>query len=67
LPTKAQAGWMADFIIFRCPYTGMNVQTDLPKQEIKKGERRFEAIACPACTKLHFINRENGRTLVHDK
>jgi hypothetical protein len=67
LPTKAQTGWMADLIIFRCPYTGMNVQTDILKQEIREGERRYETIACPACTKLHFINRENGRTLGHDK
>jgi hypothetical protein len=40
---------MDDLIIFRCPYTGMNVQTDLPKQEIKEGEQRYETIACPAC------------------
>jgi hypothetical protein len=58
---------MADFIIFRCPHTGMNVQTDLLKQEIKEGERRYEAIACPACAKLHFINRANGRALGSDK
>ena len=41
-------------------HTGMNVQTDLPKQEIKEGD--YETITCAACTKLHFINRENGRT-----
>jgi hypothetical protein len=45
----------------------MNVQTDLLRQEIKEGELRYEAIACPACTKLHFVNRENGRTLGQDK
>lgn len=67
LPTKAQTGLMVDLIVFRCPYTGMNVQTDLPKQEIKEGERLYETITCPACTKLHFINRQNGRTLGHDK
>ena len=43
-------------------HTGMNVQTDLPKQEIKEGEQLYETITCGACTKLHFINRENGRT-----
>jgi hypothetical protein len=67
LPTKAQTNWMADLIIFRCPYTGMNVQTDLLKQEVKGGERHYEMIECPACMKLHFINREDGRTLGHDK
>ena len=29
LPTEAQIGPMSDLIIFRCPHTGMNVQTDL--------------------------------------
>ena len=43
-------------------HTGMNVQTDLPKQEIKEGEQLRETITCAACTKLHLINRENGRT-----
>ena len=43
-------------------HTGMNVQTDLPKQEINEGEQLHETITCAACTKLHFINRENGRT-----
>ena len=58
---------MADLIVFRCPYTGMNVQTDILKQEMNEGERRYESITCPACAKLHFINIENGRTLGHDK
>jgi CxxC motif-containing protein (DUF1111 family) len=67
LQTKAQTGSMADLIIFRCPHIGMNVQTDLHKQEIKEGEHRYESVVCPACTKLHFINRANGRTLGQDK
>jgi hypothetical protein len=50
---------MADLII-RCQNTGMNVQTGGIKQEIKKGQLRFEMITCLACTKFHFINRENG-------
>jgi len=41
LPTKAQTDLMADLLVFRCPYTGMNVQTDLPKQEIKEGEQLY--------------------------
>ena len=58
---------MADLIIFRYPHTGMNVQTCLHRQEIKEGEQRYEAIACPVCMKLHFVNKENGRTLGRDK
>jgi hypothetical protein len=40
---------------------------DIAKQEIKEDEQRYEAIACSACTKLHLANKENGRTLGHDK
>jgi hypothetical protein len=58
---------MVDLIVFRSPYTGMDVQTDILKQEMKEGERRYESIACPACAKIHLINTENGSTLGHDK
>jgi hypothetical protein len=41
---------MVDLIVFRCPYTGMmDAQTDILKQEMNEGERRYESITCPAC------------------
>lgn len=53
---------MAEFIVFRCPNTGMNVQTHLEKRE--EGEvRSFEAFACPACTRVHFIDVATGELL----
>jgi hypothetical protein len=58
---------MDDLILFRCPHTGLNVQTHLRKQEMKVGERLYEAVACPACTRLHFIDRASGRALGQDK
>lgn len=67
LPNKKQTGCMADLIIFRCPYTGMDVQTSLPREEVKEGGPRYETIECPACMRLHFINRENGRSLGNDE
>jgi hypothetical protein len=53
---------MADLIVFRCPHAGMNVQADLPKQESNEDEL-YEAITCPACGRLHFISRRDGRIL----
>jgi len=46
---------MEKFIIFRCPNTGMDVQTLFRIQEDDEYPI-FETINCPACTKLHFLN-----------
>ncbi|WP_445216003.1 hypothetical protein ACKWRH_26985 [Bradyrhizobium sp. Pa8] len=72
---------MADFIVFRCPQTGMNVQTHLERQpkldEQRPDERRlegrrlegrsFESFACPACTRLHFIDLASGQPMNRDR
>ena len=57
---------MAAFIIFRCPYTGMDVQTSLSKQE-GAGARTYEAITCAACTRIHFINLAPGTVTGENK
>jgi hypothetical protein len=57
---------MADLIIFRCPQTGMNVQTLLEKQERDEAEI-YEAVICPACTRLHFIQKSTGKALGQDE
>nr|QDP26817.1 hypothetical protein FNV92_33750 [Bradyrhizobium cosmicum] len=57
---------MVDFIVFRCPQTGMNVQTHLEKQHRPEG-RSFESITCPACTRLHFIDLATGQPMNRDR
>ncbi|TYL89278.1 hypothetical protein FXB40_35815 [Bradyrhizobium rifense] len=57
---------MADLIVFRCPQTGMNVQTHLEKQQGHEG-RSFESFACPACTRLHFIDLATGQPMSKDR
>ena len=57
---------MVDFIVFRCPQTGMNVQTHLEKQQRPEG-RSFESITCPACTRLHFIDLASGQPMNRDR
>jgi hypothetical protein len=52
---------MADLIVFRCPETGMNVQTHLEKQEVR------EPFACPACTRIHFIDLVSGQPMNRDR
>jgi hypothetical protein len=57
---------MVDLIVFRCPQTGMNVQTHLEKKQRPEG-RSFESIACPACTRLHFIDLASGQPMNRDR
>jgi hypothetical protein len=55
-------------VLFRCPYTGLNVQhlldEDAPSHDKKSG---YEAMTCPACTRLHFVNRSTGKILGENK
>ena len=57
---------MEKFIIFRCPNTGMDVQTLFRIQEDDEYPI-FETINCAACTKLHFLNLKTGKLLGRDK
>lgn len=52
-------------ILFTCPATALRVQhwlddgPDAPEQ--------YEAAVCPACTRLHSLNRKTGKLLGHEK
>jgi hypothetical protein len=58
---------MADFIVFQCPHTGMNVQTHLEKQQRDEVRRSFEAFTCPACTRVHFIDLATGKPMGRER
>ncbi|PSO13966.1 hypothetical protein C7G42_33655 [Bradyrhizobium sp. MOS003] len=47
-------------IVFRCPQTGMNVQHRLSEEP---GDRTHVSVSCPACTRLHLIDRASGKLL----
>jgi hypothetical protein len=49
-------------IIFRCPYTSMNVQHWLADDSTSH-DGTYEPVKCPACTRLHFIHRSTGKLL----
>jgi hypothetical protein len=51
---------MKGLIIFRCPFTDMNVQTPLEKRESNPAGA-LEAFTCPACTRIHLINTTTGK------
>jgi hypothetical protein len=62
---KSAANRAMDLIIFRCPVTGLNVQWSA--EEIKPDDETrvssYQAVHCPACTKLHFVNPSTGKLL----
>jgi len=49
-------------ILFICPETKLNIQhwlgngNDVPEDE-------YEGVDCPACAKVHFINRKTGKLM----
>ena len=56
---------MAHFV-FTCPATLMNVQ-HLLEDDQGAPDNEYEGIACPACAKLHLVNRKTGKLLGEDK
>jgi hypothetical protein len=52
-------------ILFTCATTSMQVQQWLEDGE-DATENEYELIACPACTRLHFLNRKTGKLLGQD-
>jgi hypothetical protein len=49
-------------IIFRCPNTGLDVQTSILREENPEA-RSYEAVLCSACTRLHFIDTTTGKVV----
>jgi hypothetical protein len=50
-------------LIFRCVQTGMNVQVWLPDEAPSDRADSYEAVTCPACTRLHLVNKTTGKIL----
>ena len=49
-------------IVFKCPRTGLNVQHRLAAVSVDETNTHV-SVVCPACTRLHFINRSTGQIL----
>jgi hypothetical protein len=55
---------MAHFI-YRCPATSLNVQHQTD-DDADISENEYVGIMCPACTKMHLLNRKTGKLLGED-
>lgn len=61
-PKRRQSCIMTS-IIFKCPRIGMNVQHRLVADDPQASDGEYEPVECPACTRLHFVNKKSGKLL----
>jgi len=48
---------------FRCARTELNVQVWLPDEAPTTLADGYEVVTCPACARVHLVNKTTGRTL----
>jgi hypothetical protein len=51
-------------LLFICPGTGTKVQHRIESENVVPNQ--YEAVICPACSRLHFLNRQTGKLLGHE-
>ena len=54
-------------LIFRCPNTGMNVQTWFADEVSGNNGETYDSLTCLACSQVHFVNRATGKVLGDDR
>jgi len=50
-------------LVFRCTRTGSYVQVCLPRPPEPDCSNTYEAVRCPACGRIHLVNRTTGKAL----
>ena len=50
-------------VLYRCPDTGLNVQGWFADDGAASEGEVYEAMTCPACTRVHLVNPATGRVL----
>ncbi len=50
-------------ILFRCPVKALQVQWVDCEGQRDEGPTLYKVIVCPACARLHFVNRSTGELL----
>jgi hypothetical protein len=50
-------------LVFRCTQTRTNVQVWLREAAQPECADSYEAVTCPACARVHLINRKTGKML----
>jgi len=50
-------------VIIRCPRTGLNVQVWVSESTSVTKADEYEGVTCPACMRVHFVNKITGKLL----
>ncbi len=53
-------------LVFKCPTTSLHTQHWLDDEDDDSANEAYESITCPACAKLHFVNRKSRKLLGQD-
>jgi hypothetical protein len=56
---------MAGFV-YRCPNTGLRVQGWVADDPGKRDDKRYEAVTCLVCARIHLVNPKAGKVLAKD-
>ena len=50
-------------VVIRCSWMGSNVQVWVPEGTSADKPDAYEAVTCPACARIHFVNKITGKLL----
>jgi hypothetical protein len=51
------------YVLIRCPQTGSKVYVWMPEITSADKSDSYEDVRCPACLRLHFVNKITGELL----
>ncbi len=51
---------------YKCPTTGLRVQTWSATDPSEHDDRTYESIICPICTRTHLVNPRTGKVMGQD-
>jgi hypothetical protein len=54
-------------VVFRCPFTGLQVQGWFADDSSGNGGESYEGVVCTACRQLHLVNPSTGKVLGMDE
>jgi hypothetical protein len=50
-------------ILYHCPATGLRAQAVFTDEEPEEEGEIYEGVLCPACARIHLVNRATGKVL----
>jgi hypothetical protein len=63
LCTICDMGTLTRSVAYRCPIHREMVMHAIPEEPAPGDEHRFEAVRCPLCDRIHFVNLANGKEI----